>query len=195
VPLAYAPAPLDRFLALRDAYRAALNAGTKAARVLDELAVTARAPSMALALARAAASVRPPRRSEFESGRPDAPMPTGMPFAHSRASTGQAGLLEQALRDRGVFDPVILLRAAAIDNGARRLIIQAESATLESGSVTDESGRGAIRGAAELAAQSFPRGQITGPPASLHRAQPRNSAVQAALSHNEPQNRGAGRHG
>ena len=62
VPRPFVPAPLDRFLALKDAYQAALNASMGAAQVLDELAVAARAPSVALALARAAASVQPPRR-------------------------------------------------------------------------------------------------------------------------------------
>ena len=196
VPRPFVPAPFARFLALKDAYQAALNASVEAAHVLDELAVAARAPSVALALARAAESVQPPRRNRFENDHLDAPTPTGMPFANSRASTGQAGLLERALRDRGVYDPVILLRAAAIDNGARRLIIQVESAMLESGSSeTHESSQGAVRGTAELAAQSFPRHQITGPSAPIRRIQPRSPSVPAALSHNESQNRGVGRHG
>jgi len=103
VPRPFVPAPLDRFLALKDAYQAALNASMGAAHMLDEQAVAARAPSVVLALARAAASIQPPRRNRFENDPLREPVPTGMPFANSRASTGQAGLLEQALRDRGVL--------------------------------------------------------------------------------------------
>ncbi len=66
---------------------------------------------------------------------------------------------------------------------------------LESGSSkTHESSQGAVRGAAELAAQSFPRSQITRPPVPIHRVQPRNPSVQAALSHNESRNQGVGHH-
>jgi hypothetical protein len=195
VPRPFVPAPFARFLALKEAYQAALNASMEAAGVLDELAIVTRGPSMALALARAAASARPPRRKRFENDSLDEPMSTGMPFANSRASTGQAGLLEQALRDRGIFDPIILLRAAAIDNGARRLITQVESAILESGSSrTHENSQGTVRSAAELAVQSFPRSQIPGLSAPVHRIQPRGPSVQATLSHNESRNRGAGHH-
>ena len=41
--------------------------------------------------------------------------PPAFPFRHSRASTGMPGPVERAIRQRRVSDPVILLRAAAIE--------------------------------------------------------------------------------
>jgi site-specific recombinase XerD len=110
-----------------------IDASMEAARALDVLTVATRAPSMPLTLAREATSVQSHRRIRLVSDDHNDVLATEpMPFVNSRASTGQAGLLEQALIDRRVSDPVILLRASAIDDAARRLISQAESTASES---------------------------------------------------------------
>jgi len=181
VPRPFAPAPAARFRVLRDAYRAAVEASIEAAHVLDELTVAARGPSMALALARAAASVQSHRRSRLDKDDPRDPLPADTPFGHSRASTGHAGPLEQAIRDRRVYDTVILLRAAAIDDAARRLMDQAVSAIPQPGGPdTPESTQRSARGPAELAAQSFPHDPVTGPSAGNHPIRPDTPALPAA---------------
>jgi hypothetical protein len=181
VPRPFAPAPAARFRELRDAYRAALDASIEAAHALDELTVAVRGSSMALALARAAASVQSHRRSRLDQGDLQVPLDADTPFAHSRASTGQAGPLEQAIRDRRVYDTVILLRAAAIDDAARRLMNQVVSAIPEScGSDRAQSRQHPARGAASLAAQSFPHDPVTGPSADVRRVRPDSLAVPAA---------------
>src|SRR5205085_1706393 len=65
-PRRFATAPADQIRALRNAYRDARDATITTRLALDEITVAARAPSMPLALARAAATVQPPHR-----GRPD----------------------------------------------------------------------------------------------------------------------------
>lgn len=198
VPRPFATAPTARCRALQDAYRAAVDASIEAAQVLDELTVAARAPSMTLALARAATPLQSNRRlgqSQLDNDKlRDAP-PANVPFRHSRASTGKAGPLEQTLIHRRVTDPVILLRAAVIDNAARHLIIQAENEMPESGSSdTRESGQRAAHGPAELAAQSFPRSPVTRPSAEIRRTRPDSLSVPATVSRAESHSRGSGRH-
>jgi hypothetical protein len=132
VPRPFATAPVSRCQALHEAYRAALNASVQAVRALDELSVAAGAPSKALALARTTPSAQLGRRDSRprpDDGIPGVPPLSGSPFTHSRAATGRPGPVEDAVRARRVSDPAILVRAAAIDNAARQLIIQAENAT------------------------------------------------------------------
>ena len=160
VPRPFATAPDSRCQVLHVAYRAALDASVQAARALDELSIVAGAPSKALALARAAAPAQSSRRGSQprpDDGIPGEPPLSGTPFTHSRTATGRPGPVEDAIRARRVSDPVILLRAAAIDNAARQLIIQAENATSASNSLdTPTIGRRPASSAAQLAAQSFP---------------------------------------
>ena len=169
VPRPFATAPVSRCQVLHEAYRAALDASVQAARALDELSVTAGTPSKMLALARAAASAqsrRPGSQPRPDDGIPGGPQPADIPFTHSRASTGRPGPVEQAIRERHISDPVMLLRAAAIDNAARQLIAQAQDATPVSSSPdTPTSRRRAAGSAAQLAAQSFPR-DLTARPAA-----------------------------
>ena len=169
VPRPFATAPVSRCQVLHEAYRVALDASVQAARALDELSVTAGTPSKALALARAAASAqsrRPGSQPRPDDGIPGGPQPADIPFTHSRASTGRPGPVEQAIRERHISDPVMLLRAAAIDNAARQLIAQAQDATPVSSSPdTPTSRRRAAGSAAQLAAQSFPR-DLTARPAA-----------------------------
>jgi hypothetical protein len=86
--------------------------------------MAADAPSSALALARAAAGPHPsshPRETSQRNtpgaaahgDRPDAAVP-------------EPGPVEQIIRDLRLADPMVLLRAAAIDTAARTLISQAE---------------------------------------------------------------------
>jgi hypothetical protein len=158
VPRAFAPALIDTVLDLRDSYHGAAEASTRAAQKLDELAIAVAAPSKALALARAAALVPSRRRGGQgtwpDNSRPDLPR-VGVSFKNSRASTGLPGPVERAVRQRRVHDPVVLLRAAAIDNAARALIGLAADAdpALEPGA-GDNAGHAAD--AVLLAVQSFP---------------------------------------
>ena len=160
VPRPFATAPVSRCQVLHEAYRVALDASVQAARALDELSIATAAPSKALALARAAASAQSSRRGSQprpDDGIPGDPPLSGTPFTHSRAATGKPGPVEEAIRARRVADPVILLRAAAIDNAARQLIIQAENTTSASSSPdTPTNIRRSASSAAQLAAQSFP---------------------------------------
>ena len=132
VPRAFAPALTDTVLDLRDTYHGAAEASTRAARELDELAISVAAPSKPLALARAAVSAQTRRRGGQDTwpdddSRHDLPH-ADVSFRHSRATTGLPGPVERAVRQRRAYDPVVLLRAAAIDNAARDLVGLAERA-------------------------------------------------------------------
>jgi hypothetical protein len=166
VPRAFAPALTSTVLDLRDAYCGAAEASIRAARELDELAIAVAAPSKALALARAAALVPARRRGGPgtwpDDSRPDLPR-AGVSFTNSRASTGLPGPVERAVRQRRVHDPVVLLRAAAIDNAARALIGLAADAdpALEPGAGENA---GHAADAVLLAAQSFPHDPVVNQP-------------------------------
>ena len=159
VPRAFAPALTDTVLELRDAYQDAAEASTRAAQHLDELAIEVAAPSRALGLARSAA-LAPARRRGSHGTRPERPGRPGHPlagvsFTDSRASTGLPGPVERAIRQRRVRDPVVLLRAAAIDNAARSLIGLADTASPSpKPRAAQTAGHG--RDAVLLAAESFP---------------------------------------
>jgi hypothetical protein len=177
VPRPFAPAPASRCDALREAYAAALSASIKAARGLDVLAAQG-TPSRALALARAAASAQSNRRGaqarQEDDGSPVTRSSARNPVGPYNASARGCGPVEQAIRDRGVSDPVTLLRAAAIDKAARRLITQAGRRTPTPNSLDrSPGGQRAAANAAQMAAQSFPRGPTTGPsPGQLLRSAP-----------------------
>ena len=182
VPRPFATAPVSRCQVLHEAYRVALDASVQAARALDELSIAAAAPSKALALARAAAPAQSSRRGSQprpDDGIPGDPPLSGTPFTHSRAATGRPGPVEEAITARRVSDPVILLRAAAIDNAARQLIIQAENTTSASSSPdTPTNIRRPASSAAQLAAQSFPHDLTARPTAE----QPPSPARRATSS-------------
>jgi hypothetical protein len=182
VPRPFAPAPITRCQALHEAYGAVLDATTTAARALDELAVAAGAPSKALAPARAAALAqahRPGSQNRPDDDIPPGRLPDGVPSWESRTSTGRTGPVEQAIRDRGISDPIILLRAAAIDNAAWRLITQAGNAAGVPGrSSTRKRQRHDAGTPAQLAAQSFPHNQA----ARASNVQPSRSAGQTPIS-------------
>jgi hypothetical protein len=181
VPRPFAPAPVTRRQALQKTYDVALRASRKAAEALGELAIAAEAPSRVLAFARAAALEQSNRRGSHS--RLDAsifrnrPSP-GTPFAHARASTGQPGPVEQAIISRGVSDPIVLLRATAIDNAASRLMAEANGTRTAASRKTEESEQHPVRSEVRLAAQSFPHGLAARPSAQ----QPSRSAGQPGRS-------------
>jgi hypothetical protein len=162
VPRPFASVPTARYQALQDAYHFALDASIHAAHLLDGLAIAVGAPSRVLGLARAAVSMQSHRRgSQSQINLDDLGSPD-LSFMHSRFSTGVGGPVEQAIRDRKVYDPVILLRAAAIDDAARQLIIQADNALPTPGSsVSFMMAQPATSSTAQLVAQSFPSDPVT----------------------------------
>jgi len=166
IPRPFATAPVSRCQALHEAYRAALDTTIQATRALGELSIRAGTPSKALALARAAATAQSRRRGSQprpDDGIPGYPPPLSSTlFTHSRAATGRPGPVEEAIRAHQVSDPVMLMRAAAIDDAARRLILQAENA--RPASSPPDIPRPA-NSAAQLAAQSFPRDPTARPAA------------------------------
>jgi hypothetical protein len=139
-----------------------LDVSIHAVHVLDGLAIAIGAPSRVLGLARAAVSMQSHRRGSQSQIDPDDLRGPDLSSMHSRFSTGVAGPVEQAIRDRKVHDPVILLRAAAIDDAARQLIIQADKALPAPGSsVSLMMAQPAASSTAQLVAQSFPAGPVT----------------------------------
>jgi hypothetical protein len=166
VPRPFAPALIDTVLEVQDAYHGAAEASVRAARELDEIAIAVAASSKALALARAAALVQTRRRGgqdiyPDDDGRHDPPR-AGVSFSHSRASTGLPGPVERAVRQCRVYDPVILLRAAAIDNAAKSLIGLAEDgyAPRKPDAQEDTASAPRSHNAVQLAAQSFPHDTV-----------------------------------
>ena len=160
VPRPYAPAPAARCQRLQDAYDAALHASSTLTRALEELAVAAAAPSRILALARTAATAQSHQRgsrSQPDDSIPRSQLAAGTRYANIGAPPGQAGPAEQAVRNRGISDPVMLLRAAAIDSAARRLIASAEHpASPSRPALPPQSEQHPASTVAQLAAQSFP---------------------------------------
>ena len=196
VPRPFAPAPMVRFRALQDAYRAALDASVAAVHVLDKLTLATRAPSIPLALARAATSVQTHSRIRLANVDTNDALPDkATPFMNSRGSTGRAGPLEQAMVDCQVSDPVLLLRASAIDNAARQLMIQAESMSPEPDEPdTRESRHLPAHYVAELAARSFPQGPLAGQSAEIDRLRPGNPTVPVTAARTDTPSRGSARH-
>jgi hypothetical protein len=134
---------------------------------------------MSLALARTAASVQSRRRIRVDNDDFTHTLPAETtPFRVSHSSAGQAGPLELAMMDRRVSDPALLLRASAIDDAACRLLMQAEGITSEEAD-TRQGHHLPARGAAELAAQSFPQSPHTGLSAETRRLRPGDPAVPA----------------
>ena len=184
VPRPFAPAPVTQCQVLHEAYGVALDATIMAARALDELALAARAPSKVLALARAAAPAQANQRGSQNRPNDDIPpvrLPARMPSWESRTFTDRAGPAEQAIRDRGISDPIILLRAAALDNAAWHLITRAENAASVPSPSDMPTGR---RHAVGTPLSWLPRASRAIKPqnhrVSSHRAQPNGPSVQAS---------------
>jgi hypothetical protein len=166
----------------------------QAAHLLDRLTVETRGPSMSLALARTAASVQSHRRIRVGNHDVTRALPAETtPFMVSHGFASQAGPLEQAMMDRRVSDPALLLRASAIDDAACRLIMQAEGLRPDPEEAdTRQSQQLPARGAAELAAQSFPQSPHTALSAETRHLRPGDSAVPALRT--DQSRRGHARH-
>jgi hypothetical protein len=156
VPRPYASAPADRTRPLLDAYAEARQASREAAGALAELAVATNAPSSTLALARAASALRPQIVEQDQ-------IPATAAASEDRwpgAGQSMPGPIEQTVRKLRVKDPMVLLRAAAIDDAGQQLITQAEQlsslASPRSAGVTAQ--RGPLGGSARLAAKDSPLG-------------------------------------
>ena len=169
VPRPFATAPVSRCRVLHEAYRVALTPASRprgrSTSFPSRPAPRARrwrSHGQRHRLSPVGQATNPGPMTAFPAIR----RPPTSPFTHSRASTGRPGPVEQAIRERHMSDPVMLLRAAAIDNAARQLIAQAQDATPVSSSPdTPTSRRRAAGSAAQLAAQSFPR-DLTARPAA-----------------------------
>ena len=113
VPYRYGNATPAATAALLDAYQAACGATDRAVVGLDTVAVTMNAPTRVLAAARAAISPAP------DTGERHAAAAPGQPGQRSAASTPQPpdwpGSVEQAVRNAGSPDLILLMRARAID--------------------------------------------------------------------------------
>ncbi|MGH3157459.1 MAG: hypothetical protein ACRDNF_12895, partial [Streptosporangiaceae bacterium] len=167
VPRPYATAPTDRTKPILQAYRTAADANIRAARALAGLALAADTPSSGLALARAAAD---PHRSSQPGG-------TGPRNLANAAALGDQpdagapdpGPVEQIIRGLRVADPIVLLRAAAIDTAARTLISQAEQMSSQSSPQSNDAAaarRHPPGNAARLAAKDNPPHPAAGIPGS-----------------------------
>ncbi len=119
IPHPYAPAPRAYAGALLAAYDTAIDAATRIATALDDVATAVNAASSMLAAARraAAAAGHDQRRQQDQrlASRPHALTPV-------------PGRAEQALRKLKIRDPALLLRAAVIDQAAYDLVAQATMA-------------------------------------------------------------------
>ena len=168
VPYRHGTATPLAVAALLDAYQAACGASGRAVTDLDALAVTTNAPSRILAAARAAS------RPANNTSTPDtAPI---RPSNREPAPPAPSGPVEQEVRKLASGDPILLLRAKAIDKAARKLIAEAKDSTHEPGTPGSAEGNSRpvrpARTAARLAASSFPASpaapvagrQVGGPP-------------------------------
>ncbi len=160
VPYRHWKAPASEIAALLDAYQAASAASSRAATDLDALAVTMNAPSRALAAARAAttSTARACTPPAAPSQR-DAPV-SGPVSRAGLAAPAPPGPVEQAVRDLGTADLIMLLRAQAIDKAASKLLTEAKKDTREPGppGLAEHRTRPtpSARTPAQLAAKSFP---------------------------------------
>ena len=116
IPCRYAPVPSERTNELIGAYDTAAHVTRSAARALDDLAVTIDSPSAALAAARTS-TARPPAE---DGGAQEQTQP-----APPRVAGRQAGEIEQILRGLQITEPIMLIRAAAIDDAARDVLAHA----------------------------------------------------------------------
>lgn len=135
---------------LGDAYAGAARETSRLARALGTAALRLGGPSQALALATQSASshsgLLPPAR----------PLPArgAVKWIAPRSS------VEGVIRQLGVHDPMLLLRAMAVDKAARQVITQARTATRTTGrepASHTASGTVSARIAAAIAAENFPQ--------------------------------------
>ena len=122
----YWHAPSRPIEAVLSGYRAAEQATTEAAAVLGEAALSLGVPCSALPPPMATADPAPDadvNRAAAPAGDPRA-IETADITALSRAPRRAAGPVERALRDLAPADPILLLRAKAIDEAGQRLLTE-----------------------------------------------------------------------
>jgi len=164
VPYKFGHATPAQAAAVVDAYQAAFEAAVHMVEDLDALAVTLHSPSRILAAVRAAAHPEQRDTQAVVPGSLAAP-----PFSPLSRELGaiediHPGPVEQAVRQMQTTDPVLMLRAKAIDLAGRELLTEARRTHCgHSGSrrPNDEQTAGAASAQARLAAQSFPRQGVT----------------------------------
>lgn len=111
----YAHAPPERVTPLLAAYHQVPAASERATAAIDTIAITIRAPSQALAAARAAQAAAGQQPAWHDAA----------PAAPPHPALHQPGPVERILRDLDVTSPADLRRAAAIDKEADELILRA----------------------------------------------------------------------
>jgi hypothetical protein len=155
-----------------DAYAPAVAASAELAVALDIAAVAADAPTRAIAVVRAASAERRPERKRT-AGRhaagladPARALASGSAWASAEAvGTGlpRPGPVERQVRDLGVDDAILLLRAKAIDKAARDVLAQAQDAASADIGAAQPAGvpqpGAATNSVAAVAARSFPQGR------------------------------------
>jgi hypothetical protein len=146
IPQPYASAPPAHRDALLAAYDTTLAAATRNAAALDDLATAFDAPSSMLAAARrATTTTRSPLGQQ-----------TGPEHHLGRAAPGRT---EQVLHKLHIGDPVLLLRAAVIDQAAYDLVAEAATKARSRATVAARSRTARVRqgaASARLASQDMP---------------------------------------
>lgn len=163
VPYRYGQATPADAIALLQAYQAATDATRMAATALDTVAIGLNAPSQVLAAARAATSqgraphaAARPREADGRSARLATVQSSGKDPPRARPP----GPVERGVRALGITgDPLLLLRAQAIDTAGRQLIAEAQRAARPPAGRKSarKTPSGRTEGtAAQRAAESFP---------------------------------------
>ena len=160
VPYRYGNATPAATAALLDAYQAACGITVRAVAGLDTVAVTMNAPTRVLAAARAAISPAPgtgERHTAAARGQPGQ-----RPVASRPQPPDWPGSVEQAVRNAGRPDLILLMRARAIDKLADKLIAEAKESSQDAEMPSPGPRHGPpgllARKAAQVAGENFPVG-------------------------------------
>jgi hypothetical protein len=162
-----------------DAYRAAVEATVHMVADLDALAVTVHSPSRILAAARAAAHPeQKDGQAEVHGGLAARPSSSLLPGEPSAIESRHPGPVERRVRQLQTTDPLLLLRAKALDLAGRELLKEARRTHFghcASQRADDGPTARAASAPARLAAQSFPRQGVThvGTAGEIHHARRR----------------------
>jgi hypothetical protein len=164
VPYKFGHAAPAQAASVVDAYQAAVETAVHMVEDLDALAVTLHSPSRILAAVRAAAHPEQRDSRAMVPGRSVAP--PFSPLARELGAIGDIhpGPVEKAVRQMQTTDPLLMLRAKAIDLAGRELLTEARRTRpghSASRRANDEQTAGAASTPAILAAQSFPPQGVT----------------------------------
>lgn len=163
VPYKFGHATPAQAAAVVDAYQAAFEAAVHMVEDLDTLAVTLHSPSRILAAVRAAAH---PEQRDGQAVVPGSLAPPFSPLSGELVAIEDIhpGPVERAVRQVQTTDPVLMLRAKAIDLAGRELLTEARRTRCgHSGGrpTNEEEIAGAASAQARLAAESFPQHGVT----------------------------------